>query len=90
MPHRLHRPPAVPLVTIDPHTSVWSMADRLTDDWPRHWTGTKMALYAVLRVDGVAYRLMGGPEFLPQAAEQVSLTSPRPPPPPCSTPGRWS
>ncbi len=74
MPHRLHRPPAVPLVTIDPHTSVWSMADRLTDDWPRHWTGTKMALYAVLRVDGVAYRLMGGPEFLPQAAEQISLT----------------
>ncbi len=74
MPHRLHRPPAVPLVTIDPHTSVWSMADRLTDDWPRHWTGTKMALYAVLRVDGVAYRLVGGPEFLAQAAEQVSLT----------------
>jgi len=71
---RVNRPPAVPLVTIDPHTSVWSMADRLVDDWPRHWTGTKMALYAVLRVDDVAYRLMGGPEFLPQAAEQVSLT----------------
>ena len=71
---RLHRPPAVPLVTIDPHTSVWSCADRLTDDWPRHWTGTKMALYGVVRVDGVAFRFMGGPEFLPRAAEQISVT----------------
>ncbi|MFM8679368.1 MAG: glutaminase domain-containing protein [Alphaproteobacteria bacterium] len=73
MTERLRRPPAVPLVTHDPYFSVWSMADRLTDDWPRHWTGTKMALYAVARVDGVAYRLMGGHEWLERAAEQVSL-----------------
>ena len=66
----LRRPPAIPLVTIDPYTSIWSRGDRLTDDWPRHWTGTKMALYAVVRVDGVAYRLMGGPEWLAQAATQ--------------------
>jgi hypothetical protein len=71
---RLHRPPAVPLVTIDPHTNVWSAADRLTDDWPRHWTGSKMALYGVVRVDGVAYRFMGGREWLANAAEQVALT----------------
>jgi hypothetical protein len=68
----LRRAPAAPLVTIDPYTSIWSMADRLTDDWPRHWTGTKMALYAVVRVDGVAYRLMGGPEWLANAGEQLS------------------
>lgn len=68
----LRRAPATPLVAIDPYTSIWSMADRLTDDWPRHWTGTKMALYAVARVDGVAYRLMGGPEWLSRAGEQIS------------------
>ena len=70
MPERLRRPAAVPLVTFDPHTSIWSFADRLTDDWPRHWTGTRMSLYAVLRIDGVAYRVMGGGEWLARAAEQ--------------------
>jgi hypothetical protein len=67
-----NRPPAVPLVTIDPHTNVWSQADRLTDDWPRHWTGSKMSLYGVVRVDGVAYRFMGGREWLKEAAEQIA------------------
>jgi Domain of unknown function (DUF5127)/Domain of unknown function (DUF4964) len=72
LPETLRRPPAIPLVTLDPHTSIWSFADRLTDDWPRHRTGTKMALYAVVRVDGIAYRVMGGGEWLEQAAEQRS------------------
>ena len=68
----LRRPPAVPLVTFDPHTSIWSFADHLTDDWPRHWTGSKMALYAVVRIDAVAYRLMGGGEWLARAATQLA------------------
>jgi hypothetical protein len=74
MTETLRRAPAAPLVAFDPYTSIWSMADRLTDDWPRHWTGTKMALYAVVRIDGVAYRLMGGPEWLKNAGEQLSCT----------------
>lgn len=69
MAHIVTRPPAVPLVTIDPHTSVWSMADRLYGDWPRHWTGTKMTLFGVVRVDGVPYRFLGGPEWLARHAE---------------------
>ncbi|RUT28874.1 DUF4965 domain-containing protein [Arsenicitalea aurantiaca] len=69
-----HPFPAIPLVTIDPYTSIWSMADRLTDDWPRHWTGTKMALYGVVRVDGTPHRFMGGDEWLARAAEQLSCT----------------
>ena len=73
MQQRLRRPPAIPLVTIDPHTSAWCFADRLTDDWTRHWTGTKMSLYGVVRVDGTAFRFLGGPEFLPRAAEQTAL-----------------
>lgn len=67
-----HPFPAIPLVTIDPYTSIWSMADRLTDDWPRHWTGTKMALFGVVRVDGTPYRFMGADEWLERAAKQIS------------------
>ena len=72
------RPPAVPLVTFDPYLSIWSEADRLTDDVTRHWTRHEHPLVSLIRVDGHAYRLMG-PEprsvsALPQVDLQVTPT----------------
>ncbi len=67
------RPPAVPLVVHDPYFSIWSPSDKLTDSWPRHWTGAVNAMCAMVRIDGKPYRIMGPePKEVP-AMEQFSV-----------------
>ncbi len=67
------RPPAVPLVTCDPYFSVWSFADSLTGDWPRHWTGSIQAFASMIRIDGMTFRLMGSSPSSAPALHQTSL-----------------
>lgn len=56
------RPPAYPLITIDPYTSGWSFTDNLYDGNVKHWTGKDFPLVGVVKVDNNLYRFMGTEE----------------------------
>jgi len=70
---RQFRPPAVPLVTHDPYLSVWSMADHLTDERTKHWTGASNGMAGMTKIDGKTFRFMGQWGESAPAMKQVSV-----------------
>ncbi|XP_065887974.1 uncharacterized protein [Dysidea avara] len=69
------RPPSVPLMVVDPYFSVWSNADNLYDDWPRHWSGSIAAFSGMILIDGKPYRFMGKDvDLAGDAMKQTNLT----------------
>lgn len=53
------RPPAVPLINVDPYFAVWSEADHLNDDCTRHWTNKPNTINGIANIDGTDYVFMG-------------------------------
>ncbi|GIN58381.1 hypothetical protein J8TS2_27000 [Lederbergia ruris] len=77
------RPPAVPLVTVDPYFNAWSNADHLYDDHVHHWTYDKngqsgiFGMVGMIRIDGEVWRFMGQVPDTEQelnVLEQIQLT----------------
>ena len=74
--------PAIPLITCDPYFNVWSMSDKLNDDFPRHWTGMQNPLTGMIKIDGKEKVFMGkkrhNPFYnkffgTPEKIEQISV-----------------
>eukprot|EP01118_Nematostelium_gracile_P012026 TRINITY_DN4337_c0_g1_i2.p1 TRINITY_DN4337_c0_g1~~TRINITY_DN4337_c0_g1_i2.p1 ORF type:complete len:685 (+),score=200.62 TRINITY_DN4337_c0_g1_i2:45-2099(+) len=53
------RPPAVPLIVMDPYMSIWSLTDSLSADWPKYWPGTIKGFNGFIRIDGNVFRFLG-------------------------------
>ena len=65
------RPPAVPLVQVDPFFSIWSAADRLTDVETTHWSGIAEPISIMLEADGRTWRLCGlAPQNVPAMTQK--------------------
>ncbi len=58
------RPPAVPLINVDPYFSLWSTYDALYEGDTCHWTGATQPLRGYMRIDGVPYCFLGKPQPL--------------------------
>jgi len=67
------RPPAVPLVACDPYFSIWSQADKLTDNDTTHWTGKPHRINSTVTIDGKAFRTIGTEPATAPALAQTSV-----------------
>lgn len=53
------RPPAIPIITIDPYFTVWSPSNILTDTDLQHWSAKPNRIKGYVTVDGEKMRFMG-------------------------------
>ncbi len=51
--------PSYPIITIDPHFSIWSKSDSLTQGDTYLWCGFKKRLEGKITIDGETYRFLG-------------------------------
>lgn len=67
------RAPSVPLITVDPYFSVWSPADKLTDETTCHWTNEPNSMLGTVEIDGKSYRFMGVNEIEPITQTDIQI-----------------
>lgn len=62
---KIERIASVPLVVHDPYFSIWSGADHLHEEDPRHWSGAKQKMRGYVLINHIPYCFMGDPELYP-------------------------
>ncbi len=70
------RPPAIPIITIDPYFTVWSPSNILTDTDLQHWSAKPNRIKGSVIVDGEVFRFMGTGEApaIRQTAFEMTAT----------------
>lgn len=72
------RPPATPLITVDPYFSVWSQTNKLNESVTVHWTDKPNTINGYIIVDGTKMRFMGAnevPEITQICSDMTALVS---------------
>ncbi len=73
------RPPAIPLINIDPYFSVWSMTDKLYDSIPLHWTESPNSMLGKVFIDDEPFIFMGkltpSDQIIPQTSFDFTAMS---------------
>ena len=54
--------PAYPIVTVDPHFSIWSKAEHLTAEDTKQWYGQRKRIEGTLNFDSELFRFLGNGE----------------------------
>lgn len=67
------RPPAIPLITVDPYFSIWDEGDTLYERTTIHWTGKPNTIDGFITVDGELFRFMGHKYSRDMIIEQKSF-----------------
>lgn len=67
--------PAYPIATIDPHFSIWSRCNTLTEDDTYLWCGIRMKIDGIVNIDSEAFRFLGKSD-LPALKQTETKISP--------------
>jgi hypothetical protein len=66
------RPPAYPVIMIDPRINAWSMTDTLSRQSLKHSSGKEFPLMGAIRVDGEVFRFLGTVNLIPEMLAGIS------------------
>ena len=71
---KLHKFPALPLMTHDPFFSFWDCGPSLPNEEIKHWTGAEKCFRGAVTVDGLLMRWLSRAGRRPMHTKEVNVT----------------